>query len=298
MCTVVGQPIGRRIALGDVRRAQQHIPDEQQIAVVAAVVADAVVLHQRMVGEMGCRRRDRALQHPGQRTQRGMPVQPLVPAHRRMRADDHRELDDAVDHIDPAEAQVQQHARQPQTRHQRVVEGVVAVNDAHAHVGGRVVCPVQRPQGRGVAQAVPQVLREVVGQQQHGQHAPPGPVRQCIALGRQQQCAQGAGHGQHRAADEREHQRDRDVETVVLARRLAGKETALREFDQREGGQHPGDGDQLNGLCLHGGRVSVGLTPVWSISSVWRAALNRAARRPACPSARRARPPGASTAAR
>jgi hypothetical protein len=70
-------------------------------------------------------------------------------------------------------------------------------------------------------------------------------------LVRHQQRAKHAGDGQYCAADEREEQRDRDVEPVVLARGLSGEEAALHEFGQGEGGQHADDGDHLKGLGLH-----------------------------------------------
>ena len=91
----------------DVGGAEQHIPQEQQVA----VVADAIVLREGMVREMGSGHGDRSLDEPRQGAQRRLAVQLLIPAHGRMRADDHDQLDDGAARVDPVRAQVDQHAR-------------------------------------------------------------------------------------------------------------------------------------------------------------------------------------------
>jgi hypothetical protein len=81
---VVGEAVGGRVAARDVGGAEQDVPQEQQVAVVAAIVADAVVLGEGVVGEVGGRGRDGALESarragagPG-----GERTGPAVPAHR------------------------------------------------------------------------------------------------------------------------------------------------------------------------------------------------------------------------
>jgi hypothetical protein len=49
---IVWQTIGGRVTARDVGSAKQNVPDKQQIAVVAGVMTNAVVLRERMVRTM------------------------------------------------------------------------------------------------------------------------------------------------------------------------------------------------------------------------------------------------------
>ena len=221
---------------------------------------------------MGGWRRDGALKQPGQRAEPGGAVEPLIPANGRMRADDHRDLHDAVDHIDPAESQKKQRARQPEAGHQRVVEGIVAIDQPHAHIACRMMRAMQRPHHRGVAQPMPPVLSQVVGQQQYQQHLPPGPVGERIALRRHQPVTQCAGRAQHAHRDQRKHQRDRNLQAHVFPGGFAGQESALQHLGQRERRPDRADHRNLESLRGHGVWSAWAVQPRASQRSVLRAA--------------------------
>lgn len=61
---IVLEADARWITPGDFGGTEQHVPEKKQIAVVAFVVADAVVLRDCVVGEMRGRGRDRAFDDP------------------------------------------------------------------------------------------------------------------------------------------------------------------------------------------------------------------------------------------
>lgn len=127
------------VLLGDVGAAEQNVPKEQQVAEVAFVVANAVLVGQCMVRPMGGGGGNGPLNHPHHGAQSLDFVQGRVPGHGAMRAHDDGELDDQVDQIDIAKAKVDQHTRNPQAGHHQVIEKVISVGHAHAHVVRGVV---------------------------------------------------------------------------------------------------------------------------------------------------------------
>ena len=197
-------------------------------------MADAIPLHQCVMGSMRGGRRDRPFQEPHQGPQRRHAVELLVPAHCGVRPHDHGHLDDHVTHVGPAETEEHQSATEPQPRHHRVVKRIVAVDHADAHVGRGMMGAMQGPQQAGVRQPVPEILGEVVRQQQGEDHGPPRPVRQRTAHSGHRPLAEGRRRQQHRGGDQRENQQDRQVQPVVLAIRLGREEPATQDFSQRE----------------------------------------------------------------
>src|SRR6185369_8240660 len=171
---VVAQADCGRVAARDVRGAEQDVPEKQQVAEVALVVADAVGIADGVMGAVGGGRRDGTLGHPHQGTQGAYLVQRFVPGPGAVRADDDGLLEHHIGEIHPAATEVDQEAGDPDPRHHQVVKEVVAVGDADAHVGSAVVGAVQGPQQRRVRDAVPPVLRHVVAYQQQAGPGPPG----------------------------------------------------------------------------------------------------------------------------
>ncbi len=124
-------------------------------------MTDAVGFRQGVVSVMRGRGRDHALEHPHDGMQEGTSIERLIPAPSAVGAHDDRDLDDGVAHGDPAKAELHQHSHDPETRHQRVVERVVSIDHAHAHVGCRMMCAVQRPHHAAMRQTMPPVLRQI-----------------------------------------------------------------------------------------------------------------------------------------
>ncbi len=161
----------------NVRRAKQHIPQKQHVAEVACVVANAVLVGQGMVRPMGGGCGNGALYYPHHRPQGADFVQWFIPAPRAVRTQNDGQLQTQINGIHPAaKTQKQQSACNPQAGHHQVIEKIVAEGHAHAHVLGGMVSPVQWPQQRRMRSAVPQVLGQIIAQQQHAKHGPPRPV--------------------------------------------------------------------------------------------------------------------------
>ena len=182
LADVVLEAVGRRILPGDARSSEQHVPDEEEIAVVPHVMADAIVLGKRVVREMGGRRGDRAFEDPCDRTQGGVPVERSIPTDRGMRADDDGEFHDAVPDVGPSESHVQQDTAEPEPGHQGVVEGIVpiveilpmlvivpipvivptdAIKYAIKEFGTETRCNIPPNLSKGYLITVPQILKSI-----------------------------------------------------------------------------------------------------------------------------------------
>ena len=88
---VPGTKAGRVLA-GDLGRAEEDIPDKQQIAVVAVGMRNAVVGREAVMGKMGAGRGDGALNNLGQGVQPGVAVQKPVPLGLAVGQQDHHQL--------------------------------------------------------------------------------------------------------------------------------------------------------------------------------------------------------------
>jgi hypothetical protein len=105
-----------------------------------------------------------------------------------------------------------------------------------------VVGAVQGPHERGVAEAVPPVLREVVGEQEDGQHLPPGPSGPrrpaAGACSQAQRAVDAASTARERTGNSRVTARSRRLSSRVASR---GKRRRCSSSARAKASEHRGD---------------------------------------------------------
>ena len=98
---------------------------------------------------------------------------------------------------------------------------------------------------------MPEVLRQVIGDEQGAEHRPPGPVGERIALRRHQPRAERGRGRKHPREDQREHDQDGDIQPVVLGARHARPKLAPAPLVGEETAEDGDQGDGLEKLRVH-----------------------------------------------
>ena len=123
-------------------------------------------------------------------------------------------------------------------RHGQVIEEIVAVDDACAHVLRAVVGAVQRPQQRRVRRPVPPVLGHVVADKQNRSHGVPWQPSPRVLIFRRPSQSSLLHQPENERLGESGQQRDaQHVEDIVAAAGVHATGFSENEFEQDEAGE-------------------------------------------------------------
>jgi hypothetical protein len=95
---------------------------------------------------------------------------------------------------------------------------------------------------------MPPVLREIVGDQEHQYHLPPGPRRPGITRARHELDAERLGGQRDQPHHHGKEHRDRGIEPIVLRCGVGREESADHQLGKGEPAVDDHDGEQLHGL--------------------------------------------------